>query len=173
MNFETMSKQRKMVLIAAAVGIISMFLPWVSVFGYSVSGMHGWGILVFLCLLAAGALAFMGDQTTNLDRTSWMAVLIAGGVASLIMVINFIQGLDAIRLLSFGFYGALAGSIGVVAFAFMNRSATDSLQGGFDSLKGEVNRRMNATNTTSTTGTTITSTPVSHTPTDDPTRPTV
>lgn len=37
MNFQTMNKQRKFVLIPAAAGIISMFLPWVriSVFGFS------------------------------------------------------------------------------------------------------------------------------------------
>ena len=32
MNFQTMNKQRKFVLIAAAVGVISMFLPWISIF---------------------------------------------------------------------------------------------------------------------------------------------
>ncbi len=174
MNFETMSKQRKMILIAAAVGVICMFLPWVSVFGFSVSGMHGWGILVFLCLVVAGVIAFMGDQTKNLNGTNWMAVLIAGGVASLIMLINFISSLDALSLLSFGYYGALAASIGVAAFAFMNRSATDSLQGGFDSLKGEMNRRMNSTNTNQASTTNVSqTTPISHTPPDDPSRPTV
>ena len=31
MNFQTMNKQRKFVLIAAAIGVISMFLPWISI----------------------------------------------------------------------------------------------------------------------------------------------
>ena len=51
MNFQTMSKQRKFVLIASAIGIISMFLPWFSFFGFRISGMHGVGILVFLCFV--------------------------------------------------------------------------------------------------------------------------
>jgi peptidoglycan/LPS O-acetylase OafA/YrhL len=179
MNFETMSKQRKMVLIAAAIGVISMFLPWISIsipiFGQTASqnGMHGWGIVIFLCMAAAGVIAFMGNQSRNLDKTSWMLVLILGGIAAISMIINFFQALEALSLYSFGFYGALAGSIGIVAFAFMYRSATDSLQDGFDSLKGDINRKMNTTNTTRSNDTTPTTTHVSHTSNNDPTRPTV
>lgn len=72
-----------MILIAAAIGAISMFLPWVSVGQLgSVNGMHGGGILVFICFIAAGFLAFNGDQTTNLNKMSWMLTLVAGGLAS-------------------------------------------------------------------------------------------
>ena len=135
-----MSKQRKMILIAAAVGVIAMFLPWWSIsLGFlgsgSVNGMHGEGILVFLCFLAAGALAYMGDQTKNLDRTNWMFTLIAGGVASLIMIIRFISWLDILNALSIGFYLALAAAVAIVAFAYINRTAGETLQSGFDTLK--------------------------------------
>jgi peptidoglycan/LPS O-acetylase OafA/YrhL len=174
-----MSKQRKMILIAAAIGVVCMFLPWVSISipylgqSASVNGMRDSGILVFLCLLAAGAIAFMGDQTTNLNKTSWMLIIIVGGLAALIMVIKFFNNMDALDFVGIGFYGVLAASIGVVAFAFINRSATDSLQSGFDSLKGEMNRRMNTPGSSSATTMPGTTTTVSHTPTDDPTRPTV
>ena len=170
MNFETMSKQRKMILIAAAVGVISMFLPWVSILGYSASGMHGAGILVFLCFLAAGFLSFTGDQTTNLNRMNWMLTLVAGGIALLIMVINFFDGLSAIGLYGIGFWGALIASICIVAFTYMYRSTTDSLQTGFDTLKNSFNN----TSSPQTGTTTTTSTPnVTHTPTNDPPRPNV
>lgn len=176
MNFQTMSKQRKMILIAAAVGVISMFLPWFSIsslFGSaSISGMNGLGILVFLCFLAAGFLAFMGDQTTNLNQTNWMVVLIVGGIAALIALIRLLSPPFPFSA-GFGLFIALAASVGIVAFAFMNRSASDSLQGGFDNLKGEMNRRMNNPNTNPTANTTTTTTTISHTPTDEPTRPTV
>jgi hypothetical protein len=63
MNFQTMNKQRKFVLIAAGVGIISMFLPWVSVsvlgFSQTVNGMHDKGILVFLCFSASVIIAYL------------------------------------------------------------------------------------------------------------------
>ncbi|MDB5206146.1 MAG: hypothetical protein JWR72_1221 [Flavisolibacter sp.] len=115
----------------------------------------------------------MGDQTTNLNKTNWMLIIIVGGLAALIMLIKFLNSMDALDFIGIGFYGVLLASIGVVAFAFMNRSATDTLQGGFDSLKGEMNRRMNTPNTNSTTTTMPTTTTVSHTSTDDPTRPIV
>jgi len=67
MNFQTMNKQRKFVLIAAAVGIISMFLPWISFFGFSINGMHGSGIVVFLCFAVSGIISLLGDQTKNLE----------------------------------------------------------------------------------------------------------
>lgn len=170
-----MSKQRKMMLIAAAVGIVSMFLPWVSISfgpfgGGSVNGMHGSGIVVFLCFVAAGVLAYMGSQTANLNQTNWMLALIAGGTATLIMVINFFDASGS-GLLSIGFYGALIAAIALVAFAFLYRSATDNLQSGFDSLKSNFTAKMDEARTGNATATPTTT--VSHTPTDDPTRPTV
>lgn len=165
-----------MMLIAAAVGVISMFLPWVSFLGFSVNGMHGSGVLVFLCFVAAGVLAYLGDQTTNLNQVNWMIALIAGGVAALIMVINFFDA-GSSGLLSIGFYGALLASLAIIAFAFMYRTAGTSLKSGFDSLKGDVERRMHSTTThttpTTPTNVTGTATPVSTPPPDEPTRPTV
>ena len=169
MNFETMSKQRKMILIAAAVGVISMFLPWASILGFTANGMHGAGILVFICFLGAGFLSFTGDQTTNLNKLNWMLTLIAGGIAFLITLINFFDAPKSI--VGFGLYLSLAASAAVLAFAYMYRSAGDSFQSGFDTLKNSFNN----TNTqqTGTTTTTTSTTNVTHTPTNDPTRPTV
>jgi len=149
MNFETMSKQRKWVLIAAAIGIISMFLPWVSFFGRNINGMRGWGIVVFFCFVVAAAMCLMGDQTKNLSRTNWMVTMIAGSIAVLILGISFIRSFNALNLVSFGFYGAWAAAVGVTSWAYNYRSATDSLQGGFDSLKENINTKMKATNTNS------------------------
>ncbi|WP_121353810.1 hypothetical protein [Flavisolibacter nicotianae] len=150
MNFQTMSKQRKMILIAAAVGVIAMFLPWWSISlgifgGGSVNGMHGEGLLVFLCFLAAGAFAYIGDQTKNLDRTNWMLALIAGGIASLVMIIRFLSWLDILSALSFGFYLAMAASFAIVAFAYTHRAAGETLQGGFDTLKNKFTNQPSST----------------------------
>ena len=170
MNFETMSKQRKMMLIAAAVGVIAMFLPWWS-FIVSINGMHGTGILVFLCFLAAGAMAVMGDQTANLTRTNWMIALIASGLASLIMTITFLSNLNLLSLLSIGFYLALIASVALLAITYMHRSAGDTIQSGFDHLKRNFDSRTGST--THVGGTTPTRTNVSHTPSStDPNRST-
>ena len=168
MNFETMSKQRKMILIAAAVGVISLFLPWVSIIGFSANGLHGYGFLVFLCFIAAGVLAYTGDQTKNLNQTNWMGVLIAGGVAILCMAIDLLTHLDLLRLYSFGFYLSLAAALAIVAFAYMHRSASDSLQGGFDSLKHRINTEMGSKETETKSNTTVIN-PTSN----DPSKPVV
>lgn len=165
-----------MVLIAAAVGVISMFLPWFSIslplYGTeSISGMHDWGILVLICFLTAGALAFLGDQSTNLNRSNWMAVLIASGIAALITLIKVINP-PVLFSAGFGLFIALAAAIGIAAFTFMNRSAEDNLQNGFDSLKDTFNSKIN-TASGGTTTTTTSTTNASHTPTNDPSRPTV
>lgn len=163
-------------LAAAAVGIVSMFLPWVSIsiagFGASANGMHGSGVLVFLCFVAVGVLAYLGDQTTNLNQVNWMIALIAGGVAALIMVINFFDA-GSSGLLSVGFYGALIAALAVVVFGFMYRTAGSSLKSGFDSLKGNLERRMQSTATPTTPSNTTGTTTTVSAPPDEPTRPTV
>lgn len=178
MNFQTMSKQRKAILIAAAVGFISMFLPWWSLSlgifgGGSVNGMHNEGIVVFLCFVGAAAISLMGDQTKNLTQNNWMSVLIAGAIAVLITLITFFNA-PPIGDRGFGLYIALIAAIALVAFTYVNRTAGETLQSGFDGLKGEINRKVNtnttttATNTTNIAGTTTVSNPTA----EDPARPT-
>ena len=145
MNFQTMSKQRKFILIASAIGVISMFLPWVkiSLFGFSssVNGMRDSGIFIFLCFVACGVISFLGNQTTNLDRTMWMVTLIVGGLAALIMVINFLRASDGMNFLSYGFYMALLSSIGLVVAAYLFRTPGESIKSGFDSLKKDIEEK--------------------------------
>jgi len=148
MNFQTMNKQRKFILIAALAGIIAMFLPWVSVFGFSSNGMHGSGIVVFLCFIGAGVVAYLGDQTKTLDKTYWFVALACGGLATLITVINFLRGIEAISYYGIGFYAATAASIAVLAAAYVYRSPGDSIKSGFDSLKNDIEKK--ADNTTNT-----------------------
>lgn len=164
MNFQTMSKQRQMILIAAAVGVIALFLPWASFFGFSVNGMRGWGIVLFLCFLGAGALAFLGDQTKNLDTRNWMLALAAGSLAALVMLINFLSSLDVLGYLSIGFYLTLAAAVALLAFTYQYRSEGDTLQTGFDALKG------NPTTTTSKNSDAATKV---INPSTDPTKPMV
>lgn len=149
MNFQTMNKQRKFVLIFAAAGIISMFLPWISVslFGYSQTqnGMHDVGILTFLCFGVIAAIAYLGDQTKNFDKTMWPVVLIAGAVALLSIIWFYSKANDSIMgssLIGFGLYIAAITAIGVLASAYMFRSATDNLKDSFTNLKNEFENKI-------------------------------
>ena len=154
MNFQTMNKQRKFILIAAAVGAIATFLPWVSVSfgaygGYSSNGFSGIGILVFFCLVASGVLAFLGDQTKALDKTFWFITLACGAIATLIMVINFLRASGYMSLIGIGFYLTTLASIVVLVAAYMFRSPGDSIKGGFDSMKHDIESKAKGSDTPS------------------------
>jgi len=141
-----MSKQRKFVLIASITGVIATFLPWWSFatfgYAYSVNGFHGMGILAFLCFVAAGIIAYMDDQTANLGKTKWMATLIAGAIA-LLIILYYIMGSSSVyNSLGFGIYLAVLAALGIVLSAFLFRSPSDNIKDGFDSLKNDISNRM-------------------------------
>jgi len=149
MNFQTMNKQRKFVLIAALAGIIACFLPWVSVsvFGYSssVNGMHSWGLLAFLGFIGSGVAAFLGDQTKPMTQTYWFVALACGALAVLGVLIYFLNISSAVggygASYGFGIFIAAAAAIGVLACAYMFRNPGDSIKGGFDSLKNDIGEK--------------------------------
>lgn len=152
MNFQTMSKQRKFVLIAAAAGVISMFLPWVSIslFGYtqSVNGMHDIGILVFLCFIVSGALAYLGDQTKNLERNMWGIVLAAGAIAILSIIYFYFKMSESIMgssFVGFGLYISALAAIGILGSAYLFRSPTDNIKDSFNNIKKDIESRMGST----------------------------
>ncbi|WP_462249822.1 hypothetical protein [Ferruginibacter sp.] len=148
MNFQTMNKQRKFILIAAVAGIIGMFLPWVNVLFFSYNGMHGWGILAFLAFIGAGAVALLGDQTKNLDKTFWFITLACGALATAIVVWSLLSALGngGASVLSFGIYLAALGAVGTLLAAYLYRSPSDSIKGGFDSLKHDIEEKTKNTN---------------------------
>jgi len=155
MNFQTMSKQRKFVLIAAALGIISMFLPWISIsiFGYTQSqnGMHDIGILAFLCFVVSGIVAYLGDQTKNLDKNMWGIVLVAGALALISAAWFYFKINDSIMggsLVGFGLYISAIAAIGVLGSAYLFRSPTDSIKDSFNSMKKNIESKMGNTDNT-------------------------
>jgi hypothetical protein len=150
MNFQLLNKQRKMILIAAAIGLISVFLPWItmsaSMFGNEIAsesrnGFHGSGVVVFLAFAVAVILSLMGDQTKTLEKTMWFVTLAAGAVALLFVVISLInssggpEGAIADIKFGFGIWIALAASLGTVAAAWMFKNPEDNLKDGLESLK--------------------------------------
>ncbi len=149
MNFSTINKQRKFVLISAGLGLVSMFLPWISIsmFGYSqtVNGMHDKGILVFLCFAVCALIAYLGDQSKNLEKNSWMITLVAAAIALLMMLWFYSQLSDSMMgasFLGFGFYIAAIASLGVLLSAWLFRSPSDNLKDSFNSLKKDLEVRM-------------------------------
>ncbi|MGB8191343.1 MAG: SHOCT domain-containing protein [Chitinophagaceae bacterium] len=151
MNFQTLNKQRKFILIAALLGVIAAFLPWKTVsaglFGQSmsegISGFNGIGILTFLAFVVAGILAIAGDQLKPLDKTMWLGALAAGVIALIGPIVNIINtsgsGLGFVEIsVGFGCWIALVAALGVAGSAWLFKSPEDSLKGGLDSLKKNI-----------------------------------
>lgn len=149
MDIQRMSKQRKYMLAAAAIGVVAMFLPWVTIpflgIHSSINGLHDKGILVFLSFALAGVVAYMGDQTKNLSTRNWFIVLVAAALATVIMLWYFLQAVSndfSSSLLSIGFYLAALSAIALLVVVYRFKSATDTVKGGFDELKHNINDKL-------------------------------
>lgn len=136
MNFQTLNKQRKFILISAAVGVVSIFLPWISIsfmgYGSSINGFHDVGMLVFLGFVVSGVVAFLGDQTKTLEKNRWFVALASGAVALLFTLIFWLR---VGSVAGFGLWIGLLAAAGVTGSAWMFKNPDDTIQGGFDSFK--------------------------------------
>lgn len=160
MNFQTMSKQRKFVLIAAAVGVVSLFCPWVQVSFFGATGSasamkSSTGYFLFAMFVVCGVMAYLGNQTTNIEKRNWIITLICGIIATLWILLTWVGASNSIygSSLAWGFYLSLLSAIGVVVAAFMFRAPTDNIKDGFNSLKNDISNRMNSNTGTTNTGT--------------------
>lgn len=148
MNFQTLHKQRKFILISAIAGVISIFLPWktisAGIFGAGMSegvnGFHGAGIMAFLVFIVAGIVSIMGDQTRAMDRNTWLVALAAGAIALLCAVINIAttygNSMGFVDLgVGFGCWLALVAGIAVAGSSWLFRNPTDNLKDGFAGIR--------------------------------------
>ena len=155
MNFQQMNKQRKAIIVGAAIGVIACFLPWYSYGMGSVNGMNGIGMLVFILFILAGLIALAGDQKANIPARMWLPVLGAGIINICIVgyfIIRWESAMSGVSSsestvfgsvgLSFGIWAAVAGAILVAYGAYRFRSAENNLKDSFNSLKSEVNKAM-------------------------------
>ena len=148
MNFQQLNKQRKIIIIGAALGLIACFLPWFSYGVGSVNGMNGIGVLAFILFILAGLLALAGDQQANIPSKMWLAVLAAGVVNICIigyLIIRWESAMSGVSSeesvafgsvgLSFGIWAAIAAAIIVTYGAYKFRSADNNLKESLRSLK--------------------------------------
>lgn len=146
-----MNKQRRFIIIAAAVGVISVFLPWATVGGTSISnGFAGGGVVVFLSFAALVAIAFLGDQAKPLPTNMWLLALGLGVLALLLSVVKFSQiSGSAFGLVStgFGLYITLVGAVAALLTTWLFKSPGDNLQTGFDSFKKNMGNMSGPTHT--------------------------
>jgi hypothetical protein len=151
MNFATLHNQRKLILVAAVVGIISAFLPWIDIVIGTINGFHGKGIIVFLSFAAALIVGLMGNKATALDKAMWLVTLATGAIALFftVLYINDFSGFGGFGPgMGIGVWIALIASLGILAASWFLKSPGDSIQSGFNSLKNKVSSNIN-TNTPS------------------------
>ncbi|MEO7045019.1 MAG: hypothetical protein ABI091_06895 [Ferruginibacter sp.] len=153
MNFQLLNKQRKTILIGAALGLIACFLPWFNYGMGSINGMNGMGLLAFILFIAAGLLALMGDQKANIPAKMWLPVLAAGVVNICIigyLIIRWESAMSGVSSeesavfgsvgLSFGIWLAIAGAIIMTYGTYRFRSADNDLKESFRSLKSDLDK---------------------------------
>jgi len=126
-----MHKQRLGILIAAAAGMLGVFLPWVTVpFLGSVSGINagitGWLLLILFG--AALAMALIGNKQSILTGASFWAAIFLGALSSLIAILNILNyktevgkagGLGSAVSLGIGIYVIVLAGIAVVVLGFI------------------------------------------------------
>ena len=80
--FSNLHKQRLYSIVVAALALITLFLPWITVgFLGSLNGFRGWGIFSLLGILGVAVSAFAGDRTLAYDDT--MKKLAAGSFGAI------------------------------------------------------------------------------------------
>lgn len=144
MDFKTLHKQRLYVMAAALLGVIAMLLPWVKVpiLG-STNGLHGNGVIIFLAFIAAGVLAFLGNQKLPLAKNAWLGVLGAGALCLLFWLINLLRlPSGAMRFIGIGFWICLIAAIAVLVAAYMFRGAGQDLKQSLNEMKKNVANKL-------------------------------
>ena len=127
-----MNRQRSLIFVFAAIGIISILLPWFSAntFGFAVhvNGFHSWGILTFACFVAAAVIALAGKKTVALNHPTWLMALLCGALA-LLSVIMFIAASGTDNAPDFvspqfgmGVWIAFIAAAGIIVFAWIYRN---------------------------------------------------
>lgn len=125
-----MHKQRIGVLVGAGIGVLGVFLPWVSSPIMSVSGITigGWAYIALVAYLACLLFGFMGDKNGVLNAGGRIGALLSGlggsavGVYSLIRLGDAIGGRGAGLVgAGFGLYMCIAGGIIVLVVLFTQK----------------------------------------------------
>ena len=150
MSYQTMHRQRKLILIAAVVGIISVFLPWItiSIFGLSesINGFHGWGILVFMLYVAAAVITCLGSRAQALEKNLWLLVIACGVIALFAVIIEITSSSGGLGEepgfadadFGIGVWLTIAASASIVLFAWIFKNPANDLKNGLDGFKKSI-----------------------------------
>ena len=123
----TLSQPQKLAGVSMIVVAISAFLPWVSIFGISASGIEGDGAITLVCALIGLAVLALGSDALGgrLGRKAMLIVSgITGGITALVGLIDM-NGAAAIGL----YLTMFAGIAWVVAVIWDVRTGEVAVEG--------------------------------------------
>lgn len=146
-----MNKQRKFLIGAALVGIVSIFLPWITVsagaFGFSMSesrnGFRGLGIFYFFLLLGVLAICWMGDQVSMLKKNQRLYVMGIGILGLLCLFLVYNGASDSTRgsygmanaKIGFGLILSFLATLVIIALPILIKEGGESLAGDLSNFK--------------------------------------
>lgn len=79
-NFKNLNLGEKLILISACIAIISLFMPWTSLFGLSQSGFQQQGYIVLVAFLYPTLTILMGKHINKILG------IVSGGIGIIIMI---------------------------------------------------------------------------------------
>jgi hypothetical protein len=139
-----MSKQRRFILTASVVGIISVFLPWVVVDAGKedkyINGFHGYGIIAFIVFVVAAMICFSGDRHKFTGTTIWF--IVATGIVALVFIIISLLNNDPSSRLNtktgFGVWVSLFAAIAVIVSGLFLKGSNTGFKTGLDGFRRSI-----------------------------------
>jgi hypothetical protein len=109
-----LAKQKLYSLIVAGVGLISVFLPWLTISyrgfgGGSVNGLHSWGLVSVIGIGVVAAACFMADRTKDFDVNTKKIAMGGFGAMALGALLFFLR----LSSIGGGFGSAVHAGIGL------------------------------------------------------------
>ncbi|MBL0137369.1 MAG: hypothetical protein IPP86_02410 [Bacteroidetes bacterium] len=144
MNFNLLHLQRKFTVLCSAAGVVSIFLPWVSVSGGFINvSLNGFGDSELLHLSPMDYLYFFSSRQSagTARQKMWLSTLVSGTIALLVTVVALgnntaDSGLGFIKAeYGIGVWVSLAASLGLIFFTWKYKHPEDSLKGSLDEIK--------------------------------------
>jgi hypothetical protein len=136
MDFKTLHKQRKFIMIAAAVGILMLLV------GLQY-GLGGEGLITLIAFAAAGYFAYAGDQKKPMAKNNWLGTLGCGGLIILLFLINILRfGSILLKYAGFDFWLVIIAAVAIVVSAYMFRDPSQDLKASLSDMKKQVENKL-------------------------------
>lgn len=127
MDFSHLSRPQRLAAVAVLVIAIAAFLPWASVFGISVTGIHGDGQITLTCSLVGAVLLALRAQVVGSVTMKQAWYFYPSLVAAAIVSLTGLFDLNSVAALGLylTFFGGVAWIVALVWERSDSRRSTD------------------------------------------------